>query len=91
MKAPIISGHTGRPYDRRTTFGVEELKVQLTFAQEKALAELTHDWRPASSMSARLSTLNALVVRGLAERRYNHIMGIRPRNSTLYKLSGDDK
>lgn len=41
-----------------------------TQAQQRALFKLTDQWRSAYDMQERLTTLNALVRRGVADRRY---------------------
>lgn len=92
MTTPIISGHTGAPYDRRGRFGIEEAEVKLTIAQEKAMAELTHEWQSASQLHARLSTLDALVARELAERLIHAHSGPHsPRDDTYFRLKGDNE
>ena len=69
-----------------------ETEVKLTIAQEKAMKELTHDWKPLDSLHTRSSTLDALVRRGLVTRKMGRFtLFSRRRASTFYKLAGDSK
>lgn len=63
--------------------------MKLTLAQEKALAELTHEWQSPYQLHARLSTLDALVARGLAVRRLEMGWRFFPRTNIFFKLAGE--
>ena len=61
--------------------------VELTDLQKRALAKLTDEFKSAYKLEENISTLNALVMRGLAERHYTNIVGFYPRNGTEYRLA----
>jgi hypothetical protein len=44
--------------------------MKLTVVQQKTLDKLTHEWQSSYSLKAGRGTLDALVSRGLADRRY---------------------
>lgn len=64
--------------------------IKLTEAETRTLDKLTDKWRSASKIDERLSTLNALVSVGMAERYCNPDSHFVVRIRTKYRLRSSD-
>ena len=64
---------------------------QLSEAMKRGFGKLNHTWQSASKLDESRATLNALVKRGLAEKRINTGASFSgfARSQTDYRLKGD--
>ncbi len=64
------------------------MSKKLTPLQAETLERLTNKWESSYGLQARLDTLDALVKRGLAERKYELGSMAFPHSSIKYRRAG---
>ena len=61
--------------------------MKLTKSQERAKWKLTREWQTPYDLKESIPTLDGLLNRGIAERRFATMgVGFSPRNSIYYRL-----